>query len=330
MKIFLFSRLRYYYRLPLRRSVHRSVLCSAIASLPIAIGITQSEAKGRTLHRPVRYSAISKRFTIINISSLLIAVAFILTSCEKVIQLDLNNAERKYVIEAVITDQPGTAKVLITQTKDFDEDNNFPGISGAVVTIHESGGATTTLTETSAGKYESAALTGTSGKAYELSVTIGGKTFSASSTMPQKVNLDTIYVTDEFIFTDTRKIANADYHDPAGKGNNYRFIQYVNGLKEKQLFIQNDDFTDGRLNNNKLFYFTDEDDDSTIIKSGDNVRIDLLCIDPNIYKYWFSLNSGSTGSGDQAAPSNPVTNMQGGALGYFSAHTLQTKAMIAP
>ncbi|MEI9912418.1 MAG: hypothetical protein WDO71_23875 [Bacteroidota bacterium] len=41
--------------------------------------------------------------------------------------------EKKYVVEAVITDQPGTAKVLVTQTKSFDEDNNFAGISGATV-----------------------------------------------------------------------------------------------------------------------------------------------------------------------------------------------------
>ncbi|MFI5131720.1 MAG: DUF4249 domain-containing protein [Chitinophagales bacterium] len=272
----------------------------------------------------------AKWFQTLNFLFILITTAVILTSCEKVIQLDLNNSEKKYVIEAVITDQPGTAQVMITETKDFDEDNIFPGISGAVVTIHESGGAITTLTETSAGKYESPTLTGISGKTYDLTVNISGKNFSAVSTMPQRVNLDTIYITDEFIFSETRKIVNADFRDPAGRGNNYRLIQYVNGLKEKQLFIQNDDYTDGRLNNNKLYYFTDENDDSTIIKSGDDVRIDLLCIDPGIFKFWFSLARGSTGSTDQAAPSNPVTNMQGGALGYFSAHTLQTKTMVAP
>ena len=259
-----------------------------------------------------------------------ILFVLIFSSCEKVIDINLDNVEKKYVIEAVLTDRAGTAKVLITQTKDFDEDNNFPGISGATVTIKETGGATTTLTETSAGKYESPALTGISGKTYHLSVIIAGKTFSAISTMPQKVNLDTIYTTDEFIFTDTRKIVNADFKDPTGRGNNYRFIQYVNGLKEKQLFIQNDDYTDGRINNNKLYYFPDDNDDSTIIKSGNTVVIDLLCIDPNSYKYWFSLDRSSTGGGNQATPSNPVTNMQGGALGYFSAHTLQTKTMEVP
>ena len=223
-----------------------------------------------------------------------ILFVLIFSSCEKVIDLKLNDAEKKYVVESVITDQAGTAKVLITETKDCDEDNNFPGISGATVTIKETGGATTTLTETSAGKYESPALTGISGKTYQLSVNIAGKTFSAVSTMPQKVDLDTIYTTDEFIFTDTRKIVNADFQDPGGRGNNYRFIQYVNGLKEKQLFIQNDDYTDGRINNNKLYYFPDDDNDSTIIKSGDTVKIDMLCVDPNIYKYWFSPDRGST------------------------------------
>jgi hypothetical protein len=63
--------------LSLRRTLHRSVLCSAIAPLPIAIGITRSnviasetkQAKGRTLHQlaphstrgSVRYSAFLSR-----------------------------------------------------------------------------------------------------------------------------------------------------------------------------------------------------------------------------------------------------------------------------
>jgi Domain of unknown function (DUF4249) len=299
---FLFSKRRYYYHRPLRR----------------------------TLHRSVPYSAFANRFTSLNMLSVLIACTVFLSSCEKVIPFDLNSAEKRYVIEAIITDQPGTAKVLITQTKNFDEDNNFAGISGATVTIKEVGGTTTTLAETSAGKYEAPSLTGSSGKTYTLTVNVGGKTFSASSTMPQKINLDTIYTTNEFIFTDIRKIVNAEFQDPPGRGNSYRFIQYVNGLKEKQLFIQNDDYTDGRKNDYQLFYFPDNDSDSTIIKSGDTVKIDMQCIDPNVYLYWFSLDRSSSGGSGQATPSNPVTNMQGGALGYFSAHTLQTKTMLVP
>jgi Domain of unknown function (DUF4249) len=262
--------------------------------------------------------------------SFFILTIVIFSSCEKVIHLELNSADKKYVIEAIVTDQPGTSVVLISQTKNFEEDNNFPGISGAVVKMTENGGNTFTLNETSPGKYENPSLLGASGKTYNLSVSVGGKTFSAVSTMPQRVNLDTIFVTDEFLFTDTRKIVNTVYQDPPGRGNDYRFIQYINNKKSDQIIVNNDDYTDGRLVFNKLFYFSDNDADSTKIKSGDTVRIDMLCIDANVYKYWFSLDRSSTGGSGQATPSNPVTNMQGGALGYFSAHTLQTKTMMVP
>ncbi|MDP4265708.1 MAG: DUF4249 domain-containing protein [Bacteroidota bacterium] len=276
----------------------------------------------------MKYYTTSFLTTIKWLPFLIVSMA-VFSSCQKVIHIDLNSAEKKYVIEAIITDQPGTAQVLITQTKNFEEDNNFPGISGAIVTISENGGNPVTLTESSPGKYEATTLTGTSGKTYSLSVSAGGKTFTAVSTMPQKVNLDTIFVTDELLFTDTRKIVNTVYHDPPGRGNNYRFIQYINNKKGNQIIINNDDYTDGRTVYNKLFYFPD-DNDSDKIKSGDTVRIDMLCIDANIYKYWFSLDRSSTGGSGQATPSNPVSNLQGGALGYFSAHTLQTKTMLVP
>lgn len=261
-----------------------------------------------------------------------LSVLFIvaLSSCEKVIDLDLNEAEKKYVIEAIVQDQPSTSKVLISQTKDFDEDNTFPGVSGAVVTITESGGATSTLTENSPGVYTNATLVGTSGKTYTLNVTINGETFSAVSTMPVKVNLDTIFVTDEVFFGEERKIVNAVFDDPPGLGNSYRFVQYVNGMKEDQIMYRNDDYSDDRVIAHKMFYFTDNEDDPRIIESGDQVTVDFNCIDKNMYKYWFSMDRSSTGLAGQATPTNPVTNLQGGALGYFSAQTIQTKTMVVP
>ena len=253
--------------------------------------------------------------------------ALLFSSCEKVIHLDLNTAAKKYVIEATVTDQPGTAQVLLSQTKNFDDNNQFVGVSGAVITVKEEGGLLTTFTETSPGRYEAPGLVGNSGKAYDLNVTVAGNVFNAASTMPARVNMDSIFTTDEPIFTDTRKIANVVFQDPPGRGNNYRFIQYVNNLKEKQLFVQNDDYTDGRLNITKLYYFADDKSDSTIIHSGDSLRIDMLCIDANVYKYWYSLERNTNGDNNNVTPANPVTNIQGGALGYFSAHTLQTRAI---
>jgi len=66
------------------------------------------------------------------------------------------------------------------------------------------------------------------------------------------------------------------------------------------------------------------------INTGDVVKVDMECVDKNVYEYWYSLDQGSTGSSQSAAPGNPVSNMQGGALGYFSANTLQTKNAVTP
>jgi hypothetical protein len=257
-----------------------------------------------------------------------IVISVLASSCEKVIQLDLNNAEKKYVVEGILTDEAGSARVLITQTKDFDQDNTFPGISGATVTIAEAGGSTTTLNETSPGVYTAPALAGTAGKSYRLSVTVNGSNFVADCTMPAKVNFDTLFVTDELLFTETRKIANIGYQDPVGRGNNYRFVQYVNRLKENDLMIENDDYTDGRPVQRKLYFFADND--ANKIQRNDTLRVDMQCIDPVMYKYWFSLDRSASGQSGQATPSNPVTNMKGGALGYFSAHTSQTRTLIVP
>jgi hypothetical protein len=261
----------------------------------------------------------------------LLSVFFVLGSCEKVIDVDLNNAEKKFVIEGIVSDQPGIGFVNISRTKNFDDDSYWDPVSGASVKIQENGGAIYTLTDTlTPGRYEAPGFVGRSGFRYNLTVTVNGETFTAESIMPPSVDLDTIYVSDELIFTSRRKIVNAVFDDPPGLGNSFRFIQYVNGFQEIQTLIRNDDYSDGRRIVNKLFYFSEDEDEKRNIKSGDQVMIDMFCIEPAVYKYWFSLDRSAIGNGQQATPSNPVSNIKGGALGYFSAQTVQTKSMVVP
>jgi hypothetical protein len=56
---------------------------------------------------------------------LLILVILLFPSCRKVIDVDIEGVEAKYVVEAVITDQPGDSRVLLSTTKDVSENNNF-------------------------------------------------------------------------------------------------------------------------------------------------------------------------------------------------------------
>lgn len=259
--------------------------------------------------------------------NLLPVIAVALASCEKVIDIDLNDAEKKYVIEGVLTDEAGSARVLISQTKNFSDDNQFAGVADAVVTITDNEGNISALQETSAGVYQSETLTGENGKSYTLLAEVNGNTFTASAVMPAKVNMDSLYITEEYLFGEIRKTVNVQYQDPPGIGQSYRFVEYVNGARKKGIFIRNDDYTDGNLSLVQIWSPGDDEDDK--IQSGDAIEVQMLCIDPFVYKYWYSfLSGGASGDGNPASPANPVSNIRGGALGYFSAHTLQTETVV--
>jgi hypothetical protein len=258
----------------------------------------------------------------------MVILMLLISSCEKVIDVNLNSVAKKYVIEGNITDQPGVCQVKITQTKDFDEDNTFSGVSGAVVTVSDNGGTPVALTETSTGVYETTAINGTTGHTYTLTVVVDGQTFTAPSTMPVLVPVDSIYIDERTFFGDLRKVPTLMYQDPLGKGNGYHFVEYKNGVREKTIFVRNDDFTDGNEITTALLSFgDDDDDDDNQIKTGDTIRVVMECIDVAGYKYWSSLEAAS-GNSNNATPANPVTNITGGALGYFSAHTAEEKTII--
>ncbi len=252
---------------------------------------------------------------------ILLAVNF-LASCEKVIDVKVDDAAKKYVIEGVLTDQPGSCMVMITQTKGFNEDNDFSGVNNAKVTITDDAGVVSNLTQTGAGLYESS-LKGVPAKTYTLQVNIGGEVSTGVSKMPLPVSLDSLYITEVSFFSTTSKLVNVQYSDPITSGNNYRFVKFVNRIKNKGIYVQNDDLSNGRVSTATLF---SRDSD---ISKGDTVKVEMQCIDPVIYKYWFSLSQSATGETESASPANPVSNITGGALGYFSAHTVITKSIIA-
>jgi len=234
-------------------------------------------------------------------------IILLFNSCQKVINVNLSSTNAEYVIVGKITDRPGICQVSITRSKDFSDDNQFPGISGATVTI-ENNGVVTSLPETDSGVYSTSNITGHPGQTYTMTV-----------------GPDSIYVSTGRL--STKKYVTVIYRDPAGVANYYHFIQYVNGKKEPSIFVSDDEFTDGQTVKPQLDFNNDTDAPARDIKSGDSVRIDVICNDAAVYKYWSSLNGGATGTGQSASPANPVTNISGGALGYFSAQTVRSMSI---
>jgi hypothetical protein len=247
-----------------------------------------------------------------------------LTGCQKVIDLHLNNVPGKYVIEGNVTNLPGPYTVTIGQTGNVSDDYSFKGVGQANVIIRDNAGNSETLQEKSPGIYQTAGLTGVEGRTYYLDITLGGQHFTSSSVMPYRVNLDSIYVTEVLNFNKTVKAVVPVFTDPPQKGNCYRINQTINGVLDKTLYEENDDFINGKTNSSALLR---SDSDSTL-HAGDRVDIEMQCIDSAMYKYWFSLDESSLGNNNSNLPANPVTNIQGGVLGYFSAHTSQTRSLI--
>ena len=246
-------------------------------------------------------------------------------SCSKVINVKLNSVPPQLVITGEVNNLTGPYKVSISRSINYTEDNNFPGVSGATVSI-TSNNTTDTLTETSPGVYSTHFLQGIPENKYDLFVSVDGETYTASSVMPQPVTLDSIGFTTGRNLT----ILNGEvfFQDPAGIANYYHFIEYKDGKQ----FPNNRGWTVfyDRLSNGRYISYR-IDDDSTDIKSGDTVSIQMNCVDQSVYNYLNSLYLIVNSNGFQSpTPANPISNLGNNALGYFTAQYVQTKTKIVP
>lgn len=249
----------------------------------------------------------------------LFAIAAVFASCQEVIDIELNSRDAAIVIEANITDQAGPYTVLISKSVNFSDPNVFPGVSGAFVVISDDAGNIDTLVETAGGVYIASNIQGVSGRTYTLRVVAEGKTYTAHSTMQPAITLDSLVVETNGGFGGPYIIP--QWQDPAGQGNRYRCIEYVNS-ERVGAFLYDDAFSDGLVNGRPLLNFTTE------LETGDTVLVELHCIDAANYLYFFSMEQ--TANNNTAAPANPESNFDNGALGYFNAHTVSVKTVVIP
>lgn len=256
---------------------------------------------------------------------LTVCLPLLISSCTKVVDLKLGNETGRLVIEGNITNS-GIAQVIKLSTNvPFTNTNTYPAVTGAVVTVADQTGKSYPFTESPAGTYSNSQLTGIPGNTYTMSVVTGGVTYTAVSTMPQLVALDSLGSKNQAISTGTnpKKQISTYYHDPLGVANQYLFVEYVNGVEVQTTFAFNDQFNDG-LSANIVLRETDID-----IHAGDNVKVEMQCIDQPVYLYWFTLSQQQGNRGASVTPSDLPSNITPASLGYFSAHTTQTSTIVA-
>lgn len=242
----------------------------------------------------------------------------LLLGCQKVIQVDLNSQDPKFVIEALFTLDDSVHTVSITKTLNIYDGIANPTIDNAIVTIMDDQGNQEQLHLVSPGNYETTNYQIDSSRTYTLKVQAENKEFIATSKVPNFVALNKI-TTFKFGTGENSIVALIPERlDIANEKNYYNFDLFQNGEKINGNFIQDDQFADGKLMQQPIF--------SRKIKSGDTVRIDMFLIQPAIFKYLFTLQQNNQG----ATPANPTSNFSGDCYGYFSVRTKSSKQVVVP
>lgn len=257
-----------------------------------------------------------------------------LSSCQKVIDLDLKDAEQKMVVDAIITDEVGNNAISIIKSKSFYESNTFDTLQNAVVWVKN---ITTNqiynFDLNGNNIYTNATIVAVPEQVYQLNIVVDKDTITGLCEVPkQKVLLDSIKVEkSEFSVFAGRDIwvGVPVYKDPAGRGNNYLLRSYLNGMKRVSSDFDNDEYIDGQINKSAIsFRSLDPESDDPEFEVGDTLTVELLNISRPVYNFYSTLAQNS--SAIVSNPANPVSNISGkNAMGVFNVATISRKSVIA-
>jgi hypothetical protein len=265
--------------------------------------------------------------------TLAVLITLFLASCEDVIQVDLETAAPRLVIEASIQWQKGTSgndqKVTLTTTTGF-YSQTIPTVSGATVFITNSNNVVFEFIETpNSGEYLCSSFIPEIDQTYVLTVLLNGQTYTATETLKSVVPITTIEQNNEGGFTGEEIEIKTYFDDPADADNYYMF-KYKNSISEIPTFeVSEDEFYQG---NTFFDIYSNED-----IASDDAINITIFGISKRYYEYMNKIISiaGSNGGSPFSTPPATVKgnivntiNSKNYPLGYFNVSETDTRNYI--
>lgn len=273
---------------------------------------------------------------------IVLAIAFSLYSCEKVIELDVPESDPQLVVDAWYTDEDTAQFVKLSTTAPYFTNDETPRVTGAVVTLHtyenDALMASETLNEEPAmpGFYRFNAPAEV-GKGYQLEVAAPG--FDVVKSDVQLV-LESPEIFDIYWEEDT-----PDFEDPLaiyrvylstfefpGSEDYYRWFIYADSVYLNgpfNLYLQSDELVEGMT----LPKFSVSSDR---YPAGTHVRILQSRINKNAYDYLSLLRfqTAFIGTPFDTPPAPLVGNMKfqnsdGYAIGFFGASAIQEASVVA-
>ena len=253
----------------------------------------------------------------------LIVFTLFLLSCEEVVNVDLDTASPRLVVDAAINWQKGTTeaeqKIILSTTTSF-YSNVIPIVSGATVSVKSSDDLIYIFNEVSnTGEYKCIDFKPIIGETYTLTVIYNGETYTATETMQSVTAIDEIKPKNDGGFSGKDYGIEVYFKDPIAE--NFYMVKFMPEIYKSPRFrVIGDKFTNG---NQKSWRFSDED-----LKQGTRIDITHYGISEAYYNYMnkiISIASSSAGGSPFQTPPATVrgnivnsTDAANYALGYFS------------
>lgn len=241
-----------------------------------------------------------KKFTALVV--LFLSLGFI--SCEKVIDVDLDTARPKLVIDAALKWQKGTDGAtqqikLSTTTGYFDQ--NIPTVSGATVFVTNSEEVVFNFVETVAnsGVYVCTDFIPVLNETYTLTVNQNGTTYTSTESLKPVPVIDKIEQKNDGGFGGENIEIKVFYTDNGLTNDYYMFKTQLSSYQIPAYSVSRDEFFQG----NQVFGIYSNED----IKSGDTIDFTLYAISEGYYNYMQVLLSIAGSAGGSPFQSPPAT-----------------------
>lgn len=255
----------------------------------------------------------------------------VFASCEKIIDVNINDSEPQIVIEGKINTDTTNYIIEVKMTVPYNATENSL-VNDALVTLSDDLGATQTLTFIGNGQYETTSMFGVVGREYILKVEQNGQIYEHPCLLKTPTPLDSVgsiyFAENEVPGVDEGIYLAVSFTDPVGLGDRYRLVvtkndTVFNGPNDYYLFW--DKFDDGLQD--IVIYF----DEDYRMQSGDRVTVELWTLDERVFDFYNTLDDIlAQGFQPSGVPDNPNSSWSNGALGYFNAYSYDVDSIVIP
>lgn len=277
-------------------------------------------------------------------------------SCEKELHIKPDNVDDVLSVDASI-ESGQVPRVILTKSFNYFSTLSISDLTNAFITgakVSISDGTTTQMlreytipvgnagfviysTDTALGIGQ---ITGKLNTSYQLIIEVGGKTYTASTTIPSNARkLDSVWWKPAPFNDDTTKaVLFAKVTDPKGLGN---YIRYYTSRNDSAFLpglnsVFDDAIVDGTTYELQVDQGVDRNrkldiNEYGFFKRGDTVALKLSNIDKTTFDFWRTWEQNQSNLGNPfSVPVKVLGNISGGALGYFGGYAVQVKTLVIP